>query len=317
MTQPYLSKYSAEFVLDFGSEDRFVFRASDSYHLDRFVDPDLLERVEKCHIYLVCKRPHISLIPDSIRVEPDAVRFQVNFKLDGSQHCAAMEIPRKLFRPDEIVFEASPPPHRELISRNNSGEIVMKTLLVNFVHLMPTIDARASDLEVVYVGKGLSARKRLMKHETLQQILAQIHSNEPDSEIFALLYRFRYRKNLLSLVGTQAEISGDLARLHNEKALKYKPSEEIKISLVEASLIAHFRPVFNSHYLDFPNRRQTILRGVYEADIAAILVQLDNTNIGDQRIYAKGIASSSIHNVVVDFRRLEGKPSFFDAKLAT
>jgi hypothetical protein len=312
MVQPYLSKYPAEFVLDFNSDDRFIFRASDLYHLAQHISPELLERVDKCQIYLVGKRPHISLIPDSIHMESDALGFQIQYKLGGAQHCTAVKIPRRLFRSEEVSFEASPSPHRGLISRNCNGEILGETLLVNFVHLFPTIDSRARDLEIIYAGKGLrpSAYRRLMKHETLQEILAGIHSNEPESEVFILLYHFQYKKNLL-LSTSQAEINGNLARLHAERAMTYRPPNEEQISVIEASLITHFQPEFNRHYLVFPNHKQAILENIYETDIAAVLVQLDNANIGGQRIYSKNQAPNSIHNIVIDFRRLEDKPSWF------
>jgi len=68
------------------------------------------------------------------------------------------------------------------------------TLLANLVHLMPKVRQEAKDLEIVYVGKGLrrTAQDRLENHATLQRILAKINSNKPDSEVFALVYSFKY-----------------------------------------------------------------------------------------------------------------------------
>lgn len=56
---------------------------------------------------------------------------------------------------------------------------------------MPLPD-EAKDLEVIYVGKGLrrSARNQLMNHQKLQEILADLASNESDQEVLALVYAF-------------------------------------------------------------------------------------------------------------------------------
>jgi len=46
----------------------------------------------------------------------------------------------------------------------------------------------------MYIGKGLrhSTQDRLENPKTLQRILAQVNSNSPDDEVFALVYAFEY-----------------------------------------------------------------------------------------------------------------------------
>jgi hypothetical protein len=195
------------------------------------------------------------------------------------------------------------------------GRFSRKRGMVGFLvcRSVPEIEESARDLEVMYVGKGLSrsANDRMANHATLQKILAHIHSNEPDAEVFALAYAFQYRKNAISLLSVQAEIRGDAAKQRRQRALDYKPKLEEQVSLIEASVISYFRPDFNEHYLGFPDGKERILRGVYNADFAAILVQLDNTNIGGPRVYSKKVPPRAVHEIVVDFRQLEGKFSFF------
>jgi hypothetical protein len=182
---------------------------------------------------------------------------------------------------------------------------------------MPTVHHAAKDIEVVYVGKGLrhSAQDRLENHSTLQRILAEINSNEPDNEMFVLVYSFKYLKNALTFPGSSPEFSGQAAKQRRERAMAYRPSLDEQVSLIEASVISYFHPKeYNSHYLDFPSRNHRILRGVYEADLAAIVVQLDNTNIGELRLYSQSVPPASTHYIVADFRLLEGKTSFLTPK---
>jgi hypothetical protein len=304
-------KYPAEFFLEFRSVDRFLYRVSDLYQLNEVVGKDLLERLDNCHIYLLGKRPRLTVIPGSVKVG-DAVRLKVEYKLGAVTHRADLEIPRSLFAPEEVTFEPSPYPHRELVTRDANGEVIAYTLLANYAHVMVGVRQEAKDLEIVYVGKGVrhSAQDRLENHSTLQRILAEINSNAPEAEVFALVYSFKYLKNALAIKGGSTEISGVAAGRQREKAMSYRPSLDDQVSLIEASVISYFQPAeYNSQYLHFPDRNQRILKGVYEADFAAIVVQLDNTNIGGLRIYSQRVPPRSTHYIVVDFRSLEGKAS--------
>lgn len=314
MSQLPTPKYSAEFFLEFRSMDRFIYRVSDLYRLDELASSDLLDRVDKCHIYLLGKRPRLTVVPDSIKVAGGVVWLKVEYKLGAVTHQSDIGIPLSAFEPEEVIFEPSPYPHRELVTRNSAGDVLGYTLLANLVHLMPSVRQEAKDLEVVYVGKGVrrSAQDRLENHATLQRILAEINSNEPDAEVFALIYSFKYMKNALALAGVPPEIVGEAAEQRAKKAYDYRPTLDEQVSLIEAAVISYFRPAeYNSQYLNFPNHSQQILKGVYEGDFAAIVVQLDNTNIGGLRVYSQSVPPDSTHYITVDFRLLEGKDSLF------
>jgi hypothetical protein len=291
-----------------------LFRISDLHALDDSVSEDLLQRLHGCHIYILGKRPLISALPKSIQVSDELVRFVVEYKREGTSHQSPVEIPRKHFTPDEVSFEASPYPHHELVSRDASGKVFAHTYLSNYVDFMSEVQQWAKDLEVMYIGKGLrrSANDRLANHSTLQKIQGKIHTKDPDSEIFALVHAFRCQKDSLTLDGVPPEITGDLSRERSQRVLAYKPSLDEQVSLIEAAVIAYFKPAeFNRHYLDFPKPQQRILRDVQDADFAALAVQLDNTNLGGPRLYSKTVGPSIVHEIVVDFRDREGRFSHF------
>src|SRR5262245_13672660 len=116
-------KYSEEFILDFNSLDRFIYRVSDVRTLDSYVTQEIMDRLAKCHIYLLCKRPRLSLVPGSLETLDDRVCFAVEYKIEGQRHQARVEITRAAFLPQELSFETSPYPHRELISRDATGRV--------------------------------------------------------------------------------------------------------------------------------------------------------------------------------------------------
>jgi hypothetical protein len=210
-------KYSAEFFLEFRSIDRFLYRVSDLYQLDGLASKNLLGRLDKCHIYLLGKRPRLILVRNSIEVD-DAIRFKVEYKLGSVTHQSSVAIPRSIFGSDEVIFEVSPS-NRELVTRDSNGDIRGYILLANLVHLMTSVKQEAKDIEIIYVGKGLrrSAQDRLKNHATLQRILAEINSNEPEAEVFALVYSFKYLKNILAFPGNLPEVSGDAAEQRGKK----------------------------------------------------------------------------------------------------
>src|SRR5260370_24154048 len=121
-----VSKYPLEFFLDFQSVDRFLYRASDLRLTGQFSD-ELQERLNKCHLYVVAKRPRLTIVTGSIETTETFVRLQVQYYLDGLTHQASFDIPRRLFMPEEVRFAASERPHRAILSYNASGQLVGET----------------------------------------------------------------------------------------------------------------------------------------------------------------------------------------------
>lgn len=315
MEEKLRMKYPREYFLEFQSSDRFLYRASDLYSLTDNIPPDLMARVNGCNVYLLVKRPRLSIMPESIIKMHDRIGFSVIYKIEGKSFDCKVGIPNDLFGEDEVIFEASPYPHRELVVKDVDGKLKGTLLLANLAQLIINLPPEARDLEVVYVGKGLanSAQDRLGSHSTLQRVLAEINSNEPDNEVFILVYMFNSRKFALNRVVEDIEITGEYALKHDKLAFNYKPTLEERIALIEASIIAYFKTEkYNTQCLDFPKKGQKILRKVHQADFAGMIIQLDNTNIAEQKVFSKKIQPESTHYIVVDFRKLEGRSSLID-----
>jgi hypothetical protein len=304
-------KYGADFFLHFQSIDRFVFRVSDLYELDRFTDKELMRRLDECHIYFLAKRPRLSIVPDSLRIADGMIKFDVEFKIRGQLKTANVAVAHGEVPASRIKMEISPYPHREIFAYDADGNKILEAILANFAHLMVNVDKDAQDLKVMYIGKGLrhSAQNRLESHSTLQRILAHINSNEPDDEVFALAHAFQFKKPLVQVVGIPTTITGYGSRARIEKVTGYKPSLDEKVSLTEAACISYFRPQYNQHYQNFPSRAHRILRPVYAADFGGILVQVDQSNIGGQKIYSDYVTSSASRVIIIDFRLAEGYES--------
>lgn len=308
-------KYAAEFILEFRSQDRFLYRATDVYSVEDHAFGELEARLADCHIYLLGRRPRLSIVPDSVAADAAYVSFRVAYRQHGRTEEVGVRLSRDLFLSEEVSFRASPYPHRELESRDQDGQLLATTLLATFAHVLTELPTEAQDLEILYVGKGMSrnAQDRLRSHSTLQRILADCHSDDPDSEIFALVYSFHYQKNAVMFHGMNPEIAGERASERLRKVIAYLPSIHEQVELVEAAIISYLKPRrYNTHYLDFPSHTHQILARSYEADIAAIICVLDNAALGSLRIFSEAVPPSARHEVIIDFRRAEGRESLWD-----
>jgi hypothetical protein len=312
MSDALLRKYANEFVLEFADCDRFLFKFADREAVQTGVTPEILERLDNCHIYILGKRPRLCLLPDSIQANEEFVHFTLEYKIKGALRQIPVEVPRKFLSPNEVSFEASPHPHRNLISRNASKEIVAETVLATYVDFIPDAEHEAKDIKVLYVGKGLrkSAMDRLANHETVQKILSSMNSEDLDSELFVLIYNFKPRKHLLQLLHVPVEITGELAKKHNQKCMDYKPHLDVQVALIEPSIISYFQPERNTHYLDWPRRYHKLVKELNEADFAGMETVLDNSSMGAQRLYSAKVKAKPLHNILVDFRALEGRAPF-------
>ena len=313
MSEGLVPKYANEFVLEFASIDRFLFRASDLYELKSHLSPELGRRLDDCHIYMLGKRPRLWLQPDSVAIDAEALKFTVKYRLSGCEREAHVQVPRRLLPRDEVYFEASPYPHRELISRDKNGQVIAETVLANYADFIPDLEQGAKDIEIIYVGKGLSksAHDRFLNHSTLQRISLDINSNDPDAEVLALVYRFRHQVNQLGFLGVPVGVTGQVANKHVKACKNFKPRLPMQVSLVEASIISYFHTDrFNTHYVNWDKRAHKTIKVVSKADFAAMEVVLDNTNIGGQRLFSQSVSPASVHHILVDFRKLEGRSPF-------
>lgn len=296
LTLALASRFPVVFA-DFRSIDRFLYRIRDIHDLPELIEPDLLKRLDECHLYMICKRPRLSVVPDSISWGEEYVYLKVHCSIRGVTHEAEVEIQRNDGK-RAASFVASPFPHRELLGLKDDGSTLSQMLFANMAHLIETLPPFARQLEVLYIGKGLAknTQDRLKSHSTLQKVLAQINSDDPETEVFALVYKFDYRRTVGGLVKHDADKVRVLNLRHTIPP--YRPSLDDQISLVEACAISYFKTdQYNTHYINFPAATTDASRRASSAQTEFLLVQIDNENIGGLEIYSREVAPASAHYI--------------------
>lgn len=278
---------------------------------------DLLDRVRNCMIYLICSRPIITIIPESFKKYENHCQFDIRYRINGTEHKKSVKTPKGLVKDYGGKVEVSNFPHTSIHFYDKDDNLIVNLLISNFVHLLEGIPTEVSNHEVQYIGKGTAdcAMDRLNGHTTLEKILADVLRNEPNKEVVILIYNFEIKKSAISnpKIGELAEIRGETARKHFIKVAEYKPDIDEQTKIAEALLINYFSTSkYNTHFSNGLSLKAGIFDNIREVDFDALVVELDNENIGFLNLYSEKIAPNYFHHAWLDIRKLEGRISVFN-----
>jgi len=308
-------KHMTEIALNFCSGGLLLLHPKDIKKFDSY-SKEIIEIAELCHIYLVVDRPRISFVPGSIDVgkEKTSGKFcyvesgekrEVRFFLKGEANADSIEISDyphtrlSLIRDNEKIFTA--PAH-------------LLSMICDYVD-----DPSIRDLEVLYVGKSYadgtrSAKDRLLRHSTLQQVLADLNNESPDMEALIIMVQYFPPQTLISFDPTDENLNVEndrdiVADLEKQQVMI---SEDLEISLIEAGLIKYFEPPYNEKYKKrFPHPNHKILKEVYEIDFSGLVVELNTEEING-RLYSKVRGPGYHHTGSIDLHDPTERRSFFN-----
>lgn len=307
------TKYYSTIILRYSTYDRFLFRFADR---SEAISPsvEVLDRIRSCMIYFLCKRPIISIKPGSLMLTGEVYRLTLGYKINGILFEQEVALLNGMLPAISGRHEIAPYPHKSILSYDEDGNQLCETLISNFVHLLLELPPKIRDLEVLYIGKGTSdcAIDRLDGHSTLEKILADILRDDLDSEVAILLHSFTYKKDALAAphLGEKAEIRGEPAKVHFAQVLAYKPTIEAQTLMIEAMLIDYFKTDrYNNHYTNGLSKNHSALKDFYSVDFDALVVEMNNENIGYLKVYSAAVQPSYAHNIILDVRKNEGRES--------
>ena len=161
------------------------------------------EILEKCHIYLICRRPSVSYFLPAFKIDRGKISGTINYKLNGNTQFTPFEIPISGRYRDIALSDY---PHREITYRDTADgeEYILPASNLSLLNLAN--DQTLRNLEVLYVGQAYgdgttSAIDRLRNHSTLQRILAEASYNHPDDEIVICTFEYKDYKIITSIDG--------------------------------------------------------------------------------------------------------------------
>jgi hypothetical protein len=309
-------KYFTEFALNiFSAEPTMVAPAN----LDKLAQepPEVRERIKDANIYLILKRPRISIVPKLLRIEDRRIVGELAVQLPDESRPFPFTIRAELPETVKAVRTAGYP-HTKLSLLDATEEVLM-TYPIAYLMRSAVADLGGLDnQEVVYVGQAFGAAgertavERLSSHSTLQKILADITANEPHMEVLLALYSFGFDRFFLTMDGTTPVLTDEKTDYeHRKKVLESQFKRSMRISMAEAALIRYFEPKYNKVYTkDFPHNRLKMLQKLYDLDVAALIVEASVEDHG-MRLFSSKQPPNWHHVAKFDLHDKASRKSFF------
>lgn len=308
-------KNMSELGLGFYSDGTIILHPS-SLHEIQNESPEVVSLAQRCHIYLILKRPRVSFVPNSIEIREAETVGKLRYLVSGVEHVIQFRLEGKA-NADRIEISAYPHAKMSLVK----DEVAIFTIPAHLLSLMceDLSDASVKDLEVVYVGKSYgdgsrSARDRLLNHATLQKVLSDINQDDPDAEALLLLVEYCPPQIMVTMdsKGGALSIESDRDVAADIRRQCVEITEALEISIIEAGLIRYFEPPYNEKYkLSFPSQDHRILESAYNIDYSAITVEI-NTEQNYARLYSAKIAPGHHHVASFDLHDPKVRQSLFN-----
>lgn len=277
---------------------------------------DLAKNVPDFHIYIIGRRPRITLDPQTLKIGDQIISGELVILVEGKQIREEFAT-RNMTGTPNLKIEC-PYPHNEYVLHDEHDEIIGGGKIA----LLRGLGRKYSeylDLEILYIGQAYgadgkrTAPDRLDGHSTLQNIYAEAIRRSPDKEVWITLCSFEPLifasfDGITGKYGTSTEADD----AHRKKVLYNPITDQQQINFTEAALIKYFQPQYNKDYKDtFPNPAHATYAECYDVDLNAVCVELDTENIRS-RLWSQGIESSFHHFCQFPLHSKEERKSMFE-----
>jgi hypothetical protein len=282
---------------------------------------DMLDSVDQAgidpHIYLIGRRPRITLDPRSVKITSERVTGVFRKQVRDTVADIPFDVPN-LTKSADIGIRCDYP-YTEYMLLGADGERVGGGKCALLMASFGTQFWQHLDLEVLYVGQAVgrttsrSATARLRAHETLQGIYAEALRQSPDQDIWLVLPTFKPLL-LASFDGRTQTYATTLQEdsEHIERVLRTGISELQETNFTEAALIKYFAPPYNKVYKDtFPNPAHTSYSECYDVDLNMVAVELNTEAVGI-RLWSENAKPEWIHFCTFPLHSREDRVYMFE-----
>jgi hypothetical protein len=239
-----------------------------------------------CHLYLVSRRPRMSIHPSSVVITDNEISATLRLQRQGNFDEFSIRASSRL-GPGPLSWH-SEWPYEEFAIRDSQGRDVSKGVVALLNAWLPDWPAVANEHQVVYIGQAFgqagerTAWDRLKSHETVQRILAE---TAPDMQVW-LTYAAVTDENLFSEIDPRYPTLMSSAEDDDHTALVFSAvrdgsfREKESVALAEAGLIRFFQPYYNDRMkYAFPARKQVSLESVRGLDFHGLMVEFQSDAI--------------------------------------
>jgi hypothetical protein len=277
----------------------------------------LSELPDDPHIYIVGRRPRISIDPRSVVITSDTIsgrcfkhvrdeKIDIPFTARNELGCAELSV-QSSYPYTEVSFVAS------------DGKPRLSAKSAMLLGLCGPEYWNHLDLEVLYVGQSYgeggsrTAVQRLQSHSTLQSIYAEAIRQSPDQEIWLVLLCFeRYMLASFDGVTKNYQTTEEEDESHRRSVIYNPVSEQQEVNFTEGALIKYFRPDFNIKYKDsFPSPAHATYEQCYAIDLNAVAVEVQTEDLM-LRLWSPTVAPQWTHLAKYPLHSEQHRRSMFD-----
>ncbi len=280
---------------------------------------------QPAHIYFVVRRPRISFVPETFKIDKEFV--EIDYQIQDKQTFTTKHLKtRNYLSTDNAKLICDFPYTEYKIVDNATDEILAEGFVAALLNAMYFYIDEPSflDCEVLYIGQAFgkggsrTAVDRLQKHSTLQLIYSEAIKKNPDSEIWLCLSSFDQLS--FTVMDGHTKFTDEELRLDEETykdtfwKINYEGLNEAqKINFTEAALIRYFQPPYNKEYKDsFPTKEHTSYSECYELDINSVCFEIDTSDKILCNLYSNSIDRTHLHMTTFLLHSPDERKTFFD-----
>ncbi|MGB2993402.1 MAG: hypothetical protein WBB47_12265 [Paenisporosarcina sp.] len=264
---------------------------------------------EDSHIYIITRRPRITLDTDKILYEGGKVKGKFEIHNTDSYGVTTLDFEYNDAYPTKRLKSTFPHSELTIYDIENDKEIT-KMDVTNFMRMLWK-DHECLNLEVVYVGQSYAKGKResaqrLQSHSTLQNVLADIVEKSPNYVVELVLLSFNDESlNILfDGISQTTETSEEEDKAHLKKVFTTPISFESKVNTTELALIRYFQPHYNIKLKDKykpVGYYKKSLKDLYDLDLnqATVFLNLydDSNPTSELLLFSTEVLPSSQHTI--------------------
>lgn len=309
-------KYPTEFALNMVGNPILLTQQQDFAQLEV---PRVVERLKEnpCHIYMICRRPRISIDPTSFKVDGESVSLDFMVQIEDKE-LRIKSISTNEGGVSDLQIDSAYPHTRFMVRAGDGEKLVEMKAAVLAASLNLQEIRQFLDLEVLYVGQAYgqegsrTAPDRLLSHATLQVIYSEAIAESPDKEIWLMLWSF----SPMLIAATDGrwkayQTSDEEDDSHCDKVFGEPMTEQQQINFTEAAMIRYFQPPFNKTFKSkFPSPAHATYAECYSLDLNSISVEMNTENMLS-RIYSDAIPAKWHHIANFSLHSTDERRSMF------
>jgi len=258
----------------------------------------LINDTSTFHIYMICSRPKIRISTNGLVINKNT--YSISYDIIYSEG-----IKKETFKHENKLGFYSYELNRSgsrLLLKDKNGKIITEGKATYLYKFSCPEYNEVLDLKVLYVGQAFGsdgerlAPARLRTHSTLQMIYADFLENNPNDDIFIIMWQFYpYYISMMGVCIVNPLIGLDKSVDNYTKLLETPFPFDQQVTAVEAALIKYFSPIYNKQYkTTFPSNKHSSYNICYSLDLNSIIFELDTNSIYT-RLYSENVAPSTCH----------------------